>query len=47
MMNDRDRTYFGRDESSDRIGVIDNMRAVFRRSYAAEPDELVRELTRG
>jgi len=44
IMNDRDRLYFGRDESSDQIGVIDNMRAVFGRSYAAEPDVLVEEL---
>src|SRR3569832_808476 len=46
LMNDRDRMYFGRDESSDQIGVIDNMRAVFGRSYAAEPDVLVEELTK-
>ena len=44
LMNDRDRLYFGRDESSDQIGVIDNMRAVFGRTYAAEPDVLVEEL---
>jgi hypothetical protein len=44
-MNDRDRAYFGRDASSDQIGVIDNMRAVFGRSYAAEPDVLVDELS--
>src|SRR6187431_521866 len=44
LVNDRDRAYFGRDESSDQIGVIDNMRAVFGRSYAAEPDVLVEQL---
>jgi alkanesulfonate monooxygenase SsuD/methylene tetrahydromethanopterin reductase-like flavin-dependent oxidoreductase (luciferase family) len=44
LMNDRDRAYFGRGESSDQIGVIDNMRAVFGRSYAAEPDKLVEQL---
>jgi alkanesulfonate monooxygenase SsuD/methylene tetrahydromethanopterin reductase-like flavin-dependent oxidoreductase (luciferase family) len=44
LMNDLDRAYFGRDESSDQIGVIDNMRAVFGRSYAAEPDVLIEEL---
>ena len=44
LMNDRDRLYFGRDGSSDQIGVIDNMRAVFGRSYAAEPDVLIEEL---
>src|SRR5579864_1147570 len=44
LMNDLDRAYFGRDESSDQIGIIDNMRAVFGRSYAAEPEELVEAL---
>jgi alkanesulfonate monooxygenase SsuD/methylene tetrahydromethanopterin reductase-like flavin-dependent oxidoreductase (luciferase family) len=44
LMNDRDLLYFGRDESSDQIGVIDNMRAVFGRSYAAEPDVLIEQL---
>jgi hypothetical protein len=43
-MNDRDRMYFGGDESSDQVGFIDNMRAVFGRSYAGEPDVLVEEL---
>src|SRR5437868_1283692 len=46
LMNDRDRLYFGRDQSSDQRGIIDNMRAVFGRSYAAEPDVLVEELRR-
>jgi len=46
LMDDRDRLYFGRDESSDQRGVIDNMRAVFGRSYVAEPDVLVEELRR-
>ena len=44
LMNDRDRAYFGRGDSSDQIGIIDNMRAVFGRSYAAEPDRLIEEL---
>jgi alkanesulfonate monooxygenase SsuD/methylene tetrahydromethanopterin reductase-like flavin-dependent oxidoreductase (luciferase family) len=44
LMDDRDRAYFGRDVSGDQIGVIDNMRAVFGRSYAAEPDVLVEQL---
>jgi alkanesulfonate monooxygenase SsuD/methylene tetrahydromethanopterin reductase-like flavin-dependent oxidoreductase (luciferase family) len=44
IVNERDRMYFGGDESSDQIGVIDNMRAVFGRSYAAEPDVLIEEL---
>ncbi len=40
----QDHMYFGRDDSSDQIGVIDNMRAVFGRTYAAEPDVLVEQL---
>ena len=44
LMNDLDRAYFGRDQSSDQIGVIDNMRAVFGRSYAGEPEQLIEEL---
>jgi hypothetical protein len=44
LMNDRDRAYFGRGDSSDQIGVIDNMRAVFGRSYAAEPEALIADL---
>jgi alkanesulfonate monooxygenase SsuD/methylene tetrahydromethanopterin reductase-like flavin-dependent oxidoreductase (luciferase family) len=41
LVNDRDRAYFGRGESSDQIGIIDSMRAVFGRSYAAEPERLI------
>jgi alkanesulfonate monooxygenase SsuD/methylene tetrahydromethanopterin reductase-like flavin-dependent oxidoreductase (luciferase family) len=44
LMNDRDRLYFGRDESDDQVGFIDNMRAVFGRSYADEPDRLIEAL---
>jgi alkanesulfonate monooxygenase SsuD/methylene tetrahydromethanopterin reductase-like flavin-dependent oxidoreductase (luciferase family) len=44
LMNDRDRMYFGQDESSDQIGLIDNMRAVFGRSYAVEPEVLIEQL---
>jgi alkanesulfonate monooxygenase SsuD/methylene tetrahydromethanopterin reductase-like flavin-dependent oxidoreductase (luciferase family) len=44
LMDSRDRAYFGRDESSDQVGDIDNMRAVFGRSYAAEPSKLIAEL---
>ena len=44
LMNDRDRAYFGRGDSNDQIGVIDDMRAIFGRSYAAEPDKLVEQL---
>ena len=46
IVDDRDRTYFGRgQQESDQIGYIDeNTRAIFGRSYAAEPDRLVEEL---
>ncbi|MGP7796913.1 LLM class flavin-dependent oxidoreductase [Sphingomonas sp. CLY1604] len=44
ILDDQDRAYFGRGDSSDQIGVIDNMRAVFGRSYAAEPDRLIEQL---
>lgn len=46
LMNDRDRMYFGRDNGSqDQIGFIDaRTRAIFGRSYAAEPEQLVRQL---
>jgi alkanesulfonate monooxygenase SsuD/methylene tetrahydromethanopterin reductase-like flavin-dependent oxidoreductase (luciferase family) len=44
LINDTDRSYFGRGDGQDQIGVIDNMRAVFGRSYAAEPDRLIEQL---
>jgi alkanesulfonate monooxygenase SsuD/methylene tetrahydromethanopterin reductase-like flavin-dependent oxidoreductase (luciferase family) len=44
IMNDQDRMYFGQDESSDQIGSIDNFRAVFGRTYAAEPEVLIEQL---
>ena len=44
LMTDQDRAYFGRGDSSDQIGVIDNMRAVFGRSYTAEPERLIEQL---
>lgn len=44
LVNDQDRRYFGAGSDSDQVGVIDNMRAVFGRSYAAEPDRLVEQL---
>ncbi len=44
LMNDQDRAYFGRDESGDQTGIIDNMRAVFGRTYAAEPEVLIEAL---
>ncbi|NGN40285.1 LLM class flavin-dependent oxidoreductase [Mesorhizobium sp. CGMCC 1.15528] len=45
LMDDRDRAYFGGDESEDHFGYIEaDTRAVFGRSYAAEPDVLVEQL---
>ncbi|HEX6146532.1 MAG TPA: LLM class flavin-dependent oxidoreductase, partial [Acidimicrobiia bacterium] len=47
LVDDRDRGYFGAGrQETDQIGYIDeNTRAIFGRTYAAEPDELVRQLT--
>jgi alkanesulfonate monooxygenase SsuD/methylene tetrahydromethanopterin reductase-like flavin-dependent oxidoreductase (luciferase family) len=45
LMNDMDRIYFGDGRpEQDQIGVIDDTRAVFGRSYAAEPDKLIEML---
>jgi len=44
LVDDRDRAYFGRGEDGDQVGIIDDMRAVFGRSYAAEPDRLIEML---
>lgn len=46
LMNDRDRAYFGNgSKEGDSLGYIDeNTRAIFGRSYAAEPEALVRQL---
>jgi alkanesulfonate monooxygenase SsuD/methylene tetrahydromethanopterin reductase-like flavin-dependent oxidoreductase (luciferase family) len=48
LVDDLDRAYFGRDaRDQDQIGYIDaNTRAIFGRSYAAEPAVLVKELAR-
>jgi alkanesulfonate monooxygenase SsuD/methylene tetrahydromethanopterin reductase-like flavin-dependent oxidoreductase (luciferase family) len=48
LTTDQDRAYFAYDRNSrDQIGMIDeNTRAVFGRSYAAEPDVLVDELAK-
>lgn len=46
LVDDRDRAYFGRGgDGDDQIGFIEeNTRAIFGRSYAAEPDVLVGQL---
>jgi len=45
LVNDLDRAYFGRDQENDTIGFLDaRTRAIFGRSYAAEPDVLIAQL---
>jgi alkanesulfonate monooxygenase SsuD/methylene tetrahydromethanopterin reductase-like flavin-dependent oxidoreductase (luciferase family) len=46
IVDDRDRTYFGRGgQEEDQVGFIDEKtRAIFGRSYAAEPDRLIEQL---
>ena len=46
LLDDRDRAYFGHgNQGGDQIGFIEeNTRAIFGRSYAAEPDVLIEEL---
>jgi alkanesulfonate monooxygenase SsuD/methylene tetrahydromethanopterin reductase-like flavin-dependent oxidoreductase (luciferase family) len=46
LVDDRDRAYFGRgNQASDQVGYLDaQTKAIFGRSYAAEPDVLVKEL---
>jgi alkanesulfonate monooxygenase SsuD/methylene tetrahydromethanopterin reductase-like flavin-dependent oxidoreductase (luciferase family) len=46
LVDDRDRAYFGRgNQATDKVGYIDaQTKAIFGRSYAAEPDVLVKEL---
>ncbi|TYL45137.1 LLM class flavin-dependent oxidoreductase [Nocardioides sp. BGMRC 2183] len=45
LVTAQDRALFGgSSEEADQIGQIDNMRAVFGRSYAAEPDVLAEQL---
>jgi alkanesulfonate monooxygenase SsuD/methylene tetrahydromethanopterin reductase-like flavin-dependent oxidoreductase (luciferase family) len=45
LIDDRDHAYFGDSgNESDQFGIIDSMRAVFGRTYAAEPDILIEQL---
>jgi alkanesulfonate monooxygenase SsuD/methylene tetrahydromethanopterin reductase-like flavin-dependent oxidoreductase (luciferase family) len=45
LVNDQDRAYFGQAKGADSFGYIEaNKRAVFGKSYAAEPDKLIKEL---
>lgn len=46
LVDDRDRAYFGHEQSdTDQVGYLDERtRAIFGRSYSAEPDVLIRQL---
>jgi len=46
LVNDQDRYYFGQEaERADKIGTIEtDKRTIFGRSYAAEPDQLIKDL---
>jgi alkanesulfonate monooxygenase SsuD/methylene tetrahydromethanopterin reductase-like flavin-dependent oxidoreductase (luciferase family) len=45
LIDERDRAYFGRGQEVDQIGFLDeSTRAIFGRSYAAEPDILIEQL---
>ncbi|RIJ43647.1 LLM class flavin-dependent oxidoreductase, partial [Maribellus luteus] len=45
LVDDRDRAYFGGSDSQDHFGYIEaDTRAVFGRTYAAEPDVLIEQL---
>jgi alkanesulfonate monooxygenase SsuD/methylene tetrahydromethanopterin reductase-like flavin-dependent oxidoreductase (luciferase family) len=48
LVDDRDRAYFGHErQAEDQVGFLDEQtRAIFGRSYAAEPDELIEQLRR-
>jgi alkanesulfonate monooxygenase SsuD/methylene tetrahydromethanopterin reductase-like flavin-dependent oxidoreductase (luciferase family) len=48
LVNDQDRAFFGRgNQESDQVGYLDaQTKAIFGRSYAAEPDVLVKELAK-
>ncbi|WP_398477703.1 LLM class flavin-dependent oxidoreductase [Tardiphaga sp.] len=45
LVNDQDRMYFGRSGDEDKVGMLSaTERAIFGRSYAAEPDRLIEQL---
>ncbi|WP_424936838.1 MULTISPECIES: LLM class flavin-dependent oxidoreductase [Bacteria] len=46
LIDDRDRAWFGlrSEESDDQVGIIDGFRSTFGKTYAAEPDVLIRQL---
>lgn len=47
LVNDQDKYYFGQSKGADSFGYIEaDKRAVFGKSYAAEPDQLIKELAK-
>jgi alkanesulfonate monooxygenase SsuD/methylene tetrahydromethanopterin reductase-like flavin-dependent oxidoreductase (luciferase family) len=45
VMNDQDRMYFGRGDEKDQVGFLGGTeRAIFGRSFTAEPDKLIEQL---
>jgi alkanesulfonate monooxygenase SsuD/methylene tetrahydromethanopterin reductase-like flavin-dependent oxidoreductase (luciferase family) len=47
LVDDRDRAYFGHgNDNEDSVGFLHDMRAIFGRSYAAEPHVLVEQLAK-
>src|SRR5690606_38386699 len=47
LVNDQDHYYFGHEsDRNDQLGIIENKRTVFGRSYADEPDRLIQQLER-
>lgn len=48
LVNDQDRYYFSHEaDRTDKVGMLEkNTRAIFGRSYAAEPDQLIKELAK-
>ena len=45
IVNDLDRTYFGREgNSEDQVGFLDGGKARFGKTYAAEPETLIKQL---
>jgi alkanesulfonate monooxygenase SsuD/methylene tetrahydromethanopterin reductase-like flavin-dependent oxidoreductase (luciferase family) len=47
LVTDQDRAYFGQAKGADSFGYIEaDKRAVFGKSYAAEPDQLIQELAK-
>jgi alkanesulfonate monooxygenase SsuD/methylene tetrahydromethanopterin reductase-like flavin-dependent oxidoreductase (luciferase family) len=45
IVNDLDRSYFGREaDSQDQVGFLDGGKARFGKTYAGEPDQLIKQL---